>query len=116
MADATPRDRHDPTRPTTPDGTYLAGVRAAIDRAAGTADPLRSTHTGASEEVLAATEAAVEGFGEDLLALSHSLHAHPEEGFAEHDSVRAVADLLARHDVDAQVGVHGLQTALRARA
>ncbi len=107
-------DRHDPTRPTPPDGTYLDGVRAAIDRAAATADPLRSTHAGAPEGVLAATEAAVEGFRDDLLALSHALHAHPEEGFAEHDSVRALADLLARHDVEAEVGVHGLETALRA--
>ncbi|MEZ0163767.1 M20 family metallopeptidase [Kineococcus sp. LSe6-4] len=112
MADPTPAP--DPARPTSPDGTYLAGVRAAIDRAAASAEPLRSGHTGAAEEVLAATEAAVEGAGPDLLALSHALHAHPEEAFAEHDSVRAVADLLARHDVPAQVGVHGLDTALRA--
>jgi amidohydrolase len=114
MVDATPAQDQDATRPTTPDGTYLAAVRTAIDRAAATAEPLRSTHAGAAEDLLAATEAAVEGLGEDLLALSHALHAHPEEGFAEHDSVRAVADLLARHDVEAMVGVHGLDTALRA--
>ncbi len=61
MADATPAQ--DPTRPTTPDGTYLAAVRTAIERAAATAEPLRSAHTGAAEDVLAATEAAVEDLG-----------------------------------------------------
>lgn len=104
----------DPTRPSTPDTTYLTSVRVGIDRAAATAAPLTSEHAGASEALLDATEAAVEALGADLLALSHDLHAHPEEGFAEHRSVRAVADLLARHDVEATVGVHGLETALKA--
>ena len=104
----------DPTRPSTPDTTYLTSVRAGIDRAAAGATPLTSEHAGAPRALLDATEAAVEALGADLLALSHDLHAHPEEGFAEHRSVRAVADLLARHDVEATVGVHGLDTALRA--
>jgi amidohydrolase len=51
---------------------------------------------------------------EQLLELSHDLHAHPELGHEEHRSVRAVADLLARHGIEAEVGVHGLETALRA--
>ena len=102
------------SRPSPPDATYLRSVRAAIDRAAADAAPLRSEHTGAAEELLAATEAAVEAAGPGLLELSHDLHAHPEEGFSEHRSVRAIADLLARHGVHAQVGVHGLETALRA--
>ncbi len=103
-----------PTRPTTPDGSYLEGVRTGIDRAAATATPLRSAHAGAPAALLDATEAAVEAAADDLLALSHDLHAHPEEAFAEHRSARAVADLLARHGVGAAVGVHGLDTALRA--
>jgi amidohydrolase len=104
----------DPTRPTRPDPTYLDAVRAGIERAAATATPLESAHTGAPEALRAATEAAVEAAGPDLLALSHDLHAHPEEAFAEHRSVRAVADLLARRGIGAEVGVHGLDTALRA--
>ncbi|PRY18414.1 M20 family metallopeptidase [Kineococcus rhizosphaerae] len=114
MADASQPSSQPGSQPTRPDPTYLDGVRAAIERAAATAAPLRSAHAGAAEEVLAAGEAAVEALGPDLLVLSHDLHAHPEEAFAEHRSVRAVADLLARHGVDAQVGVHGLDTALRA--
>src|SRR4051812_6120158 len=96
------------------DTAHLAQLRAATERAAATATPLSSPHPGASEELLARAEQAIEAASEDLLELSHDLHAHPEEGYAEHRSVRAVADLLARHGVTAEVGVHGLDTALRA--
>lgn len=101
--------------PSTPDTTYLESLRLGTERAAATAASLSSAFAGAAEDLLAATEAAVESARPDLLALSHDLHAHPEEAFGEHRSVRAVADLLARHDVEAQVGVHGLETALEAR-
>ena len=100
--------------PVPPDTAYLDQLRAATDRAAATAEPLTSAHAGAPEQLLARAEQAVEAAGPELLALSHDLHAHPEEGYAEHRSVRAVADLLARHGIEAQVGVHGLPTALRA--
>ncbi|GAA0316492.1 M20 family metallopeptidase [Kineococcus aurantiacus] len=104
----------DESLPTRPDPTYLDGVRAAIERAAATATPLSSDHEGAPEEALAAVEAAVQDLGPELLALSHDLHAHPEEAFAEHRSAGAVAAVLVRHGVEAEVGVHGLGTALRA--
>jgi amidohydrolase len=100
--------------PVPPDTTYLAALLAGTERAAATAAPLPSTAAGAPAALLDATEAAVEAAGADLLALSHDLHAHPEEGFAEHRSVRAIAELLARHGVDAETGVHGLETSLRA--
>jgi amidohydrolase len=104
----------DPRTPQTPDRTYLAQLRTATERAAATATPLSSPRAGAPEELLARAEQAIEQAGGQLLALSHDLHAHPEEGYAEHRSARAVADLLARHGIDAEVGVHGLETALRA--
>lgn len=50
-----------------------------------------------------------------LQELVHRLHAHPEIGFEEHTSVRALADVLAAHGVAAEVGVFGLDTALRAQ-
>ncbi|WP_438822279.1 M20 family metallopeptidase [Kineococcus terrestris] len=106
--------RVDTHRPSAPDRTYLASLRAATELAAARAEPLPSAFDGAPEDLRAAVEAAVEAAGGDLVALSHDLHDHPEEGFAEHRSVRALADLLARHGVDAQVGAHGLDTALRA--
>src|SRR3954469_2227743 len=97
------------------DTAHLDQLRVATERAAAAAEPLGSTHAGAAEAVLAPAEQAVEAAGPDLLALSADLHAHPEEGYAEHRSVQAVADLLARHGITAEVGVHGLPTALRAR-
>ncbi|WP_432484609.1 M20 family metallopeptidase [Kineococcus esterisolvens] len=102
------------TEPAPPDGTYLASLLAGVERAAVTAAPLGSRFHGAPEDVLDATEAAVEALSGELLDLSHRLHANPEEAFAEHSSVGAVADLLTAHGVRAQVGVHGLDTALRA--
>ena len=110
MTDAAP----DPRRPQPVDAAHLQQLRAATDRAAATAEPLTSSHAGAPEELLARVEQAVEAAAADLLDLSHDLHAHPEEGYEEHRSARAVADLLARHGIEAQVGAHGLQTALRA--
>ncbi|MGY1602088.1 M20 family metallopeptidase [Geodermatophilus sp. SYSU D00815] len=98
-----------------PAGTaHLEQLRAATDRAAAVAEPLSSSYAGAPEELLARAEQAVEAARADLLELSHDLHAHPEEGYAEHRSVRAVAALLGRHGIAAEVGVHGLETALRA--
>ncbi|SNS16671.1 amidohydrolase [Geodermatophilus pulveris] len=112
MTDQAAGADHRTPRPADPH--HLDGLRAATDRAAATAEPLSSPHDGAPEELLARAEQAVEAVGQDLLALSRDLHAHPEVGYEEHRSVRAVADLLARHGVPAEVGVHGLDTALRA--
>jgi amidohydrolase len=98
-----------------PAGTaYLDQLRAATERAAATAEPLTSRYAGAPDALSSRAERAVEAARADLLALSADLHAHPEEGYAEHRSVRAVADLLGRYGVQAQVGAHGLDTALRA--
>src|SRR4051794_15081860 len=98
-----------------PAGTaHLDQLRAVTERAAATAEPLRSRYAGAPDALSSRAERAVEAARADLLALSADLHAHPEEGYAEHRSVRAVADLLGRYGVQAQVGAHGLDTALRA--
>ncbi|MDP9406491.1 MAG: amidohydrolase, partial [Actinomycetota bacterium] len=82
--------------------------------AAAQAEPLVSQHDGAGNAVLQAADGAVGQLGPELVALSRDVHAHPEEGFSEHRTVRVVAELLQRHGVDVQVGVHGLETALRA--
>lgn len=102
----------DPTRPSPPDDSYLRSLTAATERAVRDAEPITSEHAGAAEDVRAAVLAAAREHGDDLVALSQDLHAHPEEGYAEHRSVRAVAQLLERHGHTAQVGVGGLDTAL----
>ncbi|MHA6626711.1 M20 family metallopeptidase [Pseudonocardia sichuanensis] len=102
----------DPTRPSPPDDSYLHALDAAVERAVREAEPLGSAHAGAPDDVRGAVLDAVRGHGDELVALSQDLHAHPEEGYAEHRSVQAVARLLERHGHSARVGVGGLDTAL----
>ncbi|MCX2729915.1 M20 family metallopeptidase [Saccharopolyspora sp. NFXS83] len=102
------------TVPTTPDDSYLKSVAAATERAVATAEPIRSEFDGAPEGVRARVESRLDEQADALLGLSHDLHAHPEEGFAEHRSVAAVADLLRGQGIEAQVGVGELPTALLA--
>lgn len=80
------------------------------------AEPIRSEFAGADETLRADVERWVDDNAEDLVALSRDLHAHPEEAFAEHRSVAQAAELLRRHGHDAEVGVGGLDTALRVEA
>ncbi|WP_406693232.1 M20 family metallopeptidase [Saccharopolyspora sp. ID03-671] len=101
-------------QPVQPDESYLRAVAAATEKAVATAEPLRSAHAGADEALLAAAERWVTEHRDDLLALSHDLHAHPEEAYAEHRSVAQVAELLRGFGHDVEVGVGGLDTALRA--
>jgi amidohydrolase len=78
------------------------------------AEPIRSEFAGAGEPLRSDVERWVVGHAEELVALSRDLHAHPEEAFAEHRSVEQAAELLRRHGHDVEVGVGGLDTALRA--
>lgn len=73
-----------------------------------------SRFDGAGEEARARLSRSVHALQPELEALATRLFAAPELGFAEHRSVRAVADVLLAHGIDAEVGVHGLDTALRA--
>ena len=59
-------------------------------------------------------EARVALGADEMVALMLDLAAHPEVAFEEHRSARAIADHLAAHGIEAQVGVHGLATAVRA--
>ncbi len=58
--------------------------------------------------------AVVDRHLDDLVALSHDLHAHPETAFEEHRSAAAVAELLEGFHVT--TGVCGMPTAFSARA
>nr|WP_223840053.1 M20 family metallopeptidase [Saccharopolyspora pogona] len=105
-----------PTQPVQPDGSYLRAVSAATERAVAAAEPVRSDFAGAGEALRAGVERWVDGHADDLVALSRDLHAHPEEAFAEHRSAAQAAELLRRHGHDVEVGVGGLDTALRAES
>ena len=102
------------SQPVRPDDSYLRAVAESTARAVASAEPVRSEFDGADPAVHAEVQQWLTGHAEDLVGLSRDLHAHPEEGFAEHRSVRQVADLLAKHGFDAEVGVGGLDTALLA--
>ncbi|MEV1290862.1 M20 family metallopeptidase [Pseudonocardia sp. NPDC049635] len=80
------------------------------------AEPITSPHDGAPAAARELLDTAVDELSGELLELSHGLHADPETAFTEHRSVAAVAALLGRHGVAAEVGGHGLETALRAEA
>ena len=107
-------DRASTSRPEAPSTAHLDALRRGVELAAERAAPLHSRHRGAPADLLDDAEAAVEAAAADLIALSRDLHAHPEEAFAEHRSVRALADLLTARGVEAEVGAFGVPTALHA--
>jgi amidohydrolase len=58
----------------------------------------------------------IESLRDEIVGLSHEVHAAAELGFAEKESVAAIARLLAAEGHEAEVGCYGLETALRAEA
>nr|WP_237249017.1 M20 family metallopeptidase [Spelaeicoccus albus] len=77
------------------------------------AEPPSSRFAGAPRKILDRAGAAVDTEAGRLIALSHSLHANPETAFDERESARAIIRLLADSGVSAELGVHGLETAIR---
>jgi amidohydrolase len=62
----------------------------------------------------AAVTARIDAHRDRLLEISHTLHAHPELAFEEHDSAALVAEELRAAGFDVTVGVYGLDTAIEA--
>lgn len=58
--------------------------------------------------------AAVEAARQEILELSHRIHADPEPAFEEHHASAWVADLLARHGFQVEHPAGSLATAVRA--
>lgn len=71
---------------------------------------------GCAPAVQAEVTTAIQRASDDLLGLSHAVHEQRELGFEEHASVAEVVRRLADHGHTAEVGVHGMPTALRAQA
>jgi amidohydrolase len=63
-----------------------------------------------------ASRARIGAATDDLVGLSHALHADPETGFEEHRASRRVAGLLDDGGFDVDLGVAGLDTAFVATA
>jgi amidohydrolase len=102
----------DHSSPVPPDDSYLRALTEATADAVASAEPIASRHTGAPEASRQRAETSVRERAEGLVALSQDLHAHPEEGFSEHRSVRALADFLEQHGHTAEIGIGGLETSL----
>jgi amidohydrolase len=59
--------------------------------------------------------AAVEAAREEILELSHRIHANPEPAFEEHQAAAWVAEVLARHGYAVEHPAGSLATAVRGR-
>ncbi|TFB85076.1 MULTISPECIES: M20 family metallopeptidase [Cryobacterium] len=97
-----------------PTTTYLQKLQADTARRMQTSVPVPSRFAGAPEELVSVVEAHVEALAKDLRDVVHSLHADPETAFLEHRSAAYLVELLGRHGIAAQLGVHGVDTAIRA--
>ena len=104
------------TSPTQPSSTFLDYLDQETSTRRARIRHEESPFAGAPAALADAVEARVEALGPDLAKLAAELHRDPETAYQEHRSARRVADLLERHGVDAQVGVHGVETAVRAQA
>ena len=51
---------------------------------------------------------------DEVVALSHSIHAEPELAFAEHRSVAKILDTLRAHDFEVETAVADMDTAFTA--
>ena len=60
--------------------------------------------------------AAVEAARDEILDLSHRIHADPEPAFEEHHAAAWVAEILARHGFAVEHPAGSLATAIRADA
>jgi len=67
-----------------------------------------------SERERAAAQAVAHSHADELVAISHSLHAEPELAFAEHRSAAKLTDSLAQHGFEVRRGVAELPTAFDA--
>ncbi|WP_092613331.1 amidohydrolase [Actinomyces ruminicola] len=110
------RPLRDLSRPTTPCSAVqarMAEETAARAAAAGPA-PALPEDAGADPVLRVELAAVTDSLAPELVSLSRDLHAHPEVGHAEYHAVAAVAELLRTHGIDSEVGVFGMETALRA--
>jgi amidohydrolase len=57
---------------------------------------------------------AIENVRDELISLSHFIHAHPELGYEEYESSAALTTFIERHGFQVERGSAGLPTAFRA--
>jgi amidohydrolase len=57
---------------------------------------------------------AIEAARDEIIELSHRIHAAPEPAFEEHNAAAWIAEILARHGYDVELPAGSLATAIRA--
>ncbi len=67
-----------------------------------------------ADDLKSGIAAAADGLADELEALSHRIHDHPELGFSEEKAHAWLTDFLERHGARVERGVGGLATAFRA--
>lgn len=104
----TPRDA------TPPSTAYLEHLKGEVDSAIAEASPQVSDFDGATDTDRAWLSQTVESLREELVDLSHALHADPETAYQEVRSAALLAELLRSHGYEVTTGAHAVETALRA--
>ncbi|MDO5533450.1 MAG: M20 family metallopeptidase [Propionibacteriaceae bacterium] len=103
-----------PAEPTVPSSYFSEQMAADTHERTQAAQPLTSEFPGAPPALRTAAEEAVAALHPALTELALALHAEPETAFEEVASAEKVAALLRAEGLEPRVGVHGLDTAVRA--
>jgi amidohydrolase len=67
-----------------------------------------------ADELKQAVCAAVDDIREELLRLSHGIHAKPELAFEEHEAAALLSESIRRSGLEVETGAYGLETAFAA--
>jgi amidohydrolase len=100
-----------------PSTAYLDHLAAETEqrrRAAAVGQPDAPLTGGAPSALADVVDAAASALEPDLTTVVRTLHANPETAWEERASAQLLVDLLAKHGVAAETGVHGVATAFRA--
>lgn len=102
------------TEPTPTPEAYLRMMRGDDSPSPGWDAVDSAAFAGADRSVTARVVGGVDEHADELVTLSHDIHAHPELNFEERYSAAAVAGLVSSRGYDVDVGCWGLDTAVRA--
>ena len=104
----------DLSQPVQPADFYSEQIDRETAQRAAAASPPQSPFTGSPDTVLTKIAAGLDAVRQPSLQLLHELHGYAETAFEEHQSAAAISRVLSEHGIPNTVGVHGLDTAVRA--
>ncbi|MFE2658014.1 MULTISPECIES: amidohydrolase [unclassified Brevibacterium] len=104
----------DLSRPAVPDESYLDHISAETQARVGAAGEWTDTFTGAPTTSTEAIAEGLETVGADITELLHTIHGLAETAYEEHESVAAIAAVLASRGIAVETGLFGVDTTLRA--